>query len=157
MGVQLNSYNNQTHAEQFMEKGYKLTENRQAVLDVLIKNKGNHLSTEEIFKLVKNTHPHIGLATIYRTLPLLQEMGLLSKIDLDDKCLRYEYCDSEEKPHYHLICLQCGSVSEIQADLVSEFVGGIYTNSGFVVKNYLVKIYGYCRKCKEAETQKSKQ
>lgn len=80
---------NKTPAEQFIEKGYKLTEQRQAVLDAIVKNKGSHLSSEEIFKLVKKTHPEIGLATIYRTLPLLEEMGLISKIHLDDDYIGY--------------------------------------------------------------------
>ncbi len=142
---------NKTHAEQFFEKGYKLTEQRQAVLDVIIKSKGSHLSSEEIFKLIKQTHPEVGLATIYRTLPLLEEMGLISKIYLDDDCMRYEYCDPGKAPHHHLICLQCGSLSEEQADdLLGDLYKETYSKSSFRVTNHSVKLYGYCKNCSNA-------
>jgi Fur family ferric uptake transcriptional regulator len=137
-----------------MENSYKLTEKRQAVLDLLIKNKGKHLSAEDVYKLMKSERPEIGLATVYRALPLLEKMGLVSKADLDDDCMRYEYRDPSRKPHSHLICLQCGSVSEVQADVTGALEAEIYNKNTFLVKNYSAKIYGYCHECQKAASKK---
>ena len=60
------------------EKGYKLTPQRRSILDEIIKNEGSHLTTEEIYDLVKVNCPEIGLATVYRTVQLLEEMGAVS-------------------------------------------------------------------------------
>jgi len=137
-----------------MEKDYKLTEKRQAVLDVMTQNKGKHLSTEDVYKLVKKKHRKIGLATVYRTLPLLEKMELISKADLDDDCMRYEYCDPAGKHHSHLLCLQCGSVFEVQMNMPDMLMDETYNDNTFLVKNYSVKIYGYCKDCQEATIKK---
>ena len=72
------------------EKGYKLTPQRRAIVDMIIKNEGSHLTTEELYNLVKKVCPEIGLATVYRTVLLLEEMGIVTKLDLNDGCGRYE-------------------------------------------------------------------
>lgn len=72
------------------ERGYKLSPQRQAVMDVIFNNKEKLLSYEEIYESVKEIHPDIGLAAVYRALPLLENMGLLHTIHLDDGCIKYE-------------------------------------------------------------------
>lgn len=71
-------------------KGYKLTPQRRAIVDIIIQNSGSHLTTEELYDLVKTECPEIGLATVYRTVQLLEELGVVSKLDLNDGCYRYE-------------------------------------------------------------------
>lgn len=96
--------------EQLKEKGLRMTSQRQAVLDVIKESEGQHLSTEEIYGLLKEKDSNIGLATVYRTLLLLDSMELVYKTDFDDGCCRYEInCSREEHRHHHLICLKCGS------------------------------------------------
>jgi len=105
--------------EQLKERGLKLTTQRQAVLDVIIEHEGEHLSSEEIFELVRKNYPDIGLATVYRTLTLLDSMDLVYKLDLDDGCNRYELNKkNEDHRHHHLICMSCGSVEEVEEDLL---------------------------------------
>ena len=70
--------------EQLKEKGFRVTSQRQAVLEVIEEHAGQHLSTEEIYELVKVENPEIGLATVYRTLLLLDSMELVYKMDFDD-------------------------------------------------------------------------
>lgn len=136
--------------EQLKERGYKLTIQRQAVLDVIIEHEGEHLSTEEIYELVKKGHPEIGLATVYRTLLLLDRMELVYKLDLDDGCNRYELNrHKEDHRHHHLICTKCGSVSEVQEDLLDTLEEEVLRKNGFLVKDHRVKFYGYCRNCME--------
>lgn len=136
--------------EQLREKGYKLTSQRQAVLDVLIEHEGEHLSTEEIYDYIKKGHPEIGLATVYRTLLLLDKMGLVYKLDLDDNCSRYELNrHNEDHRHHHLICTRCGLVAEVEDDLLEALEEQILLKNNFIVKDHGVKFYGYCKSCSE--------
>lgn len=134
--------------EHLKEKGYKLTSQRQAVLDIILEHNGQHLSTEEIYDLVKINHPEIGLATVYRTLILMDRLGLIYKLDLDDGCSRYELNKiNEDHKHHHLICTKCGSVSEVQDDLLEALEEQILKKNNFIVKDHRVKFYGLCGKC----------
>lgn len=134
--------------KQLKEHGYKLTAQRQAVLNVITEHEGEHLSPEEIYDLVKETCPEIGLATVYRTLLLLERLELVYKLDFDDGCSRYELNrNKEDHRHHHLICTKCGSVAEVEGDLLESLEEQILKNNGFIVKDHRVKFYGYCKKC----------
>jgi Fur family ferric uptake transcriptional regulator len=136
--------------EQLKGMGCKLTTQRRAVLDVLIEHEGEHLSSEEIFEMVKENYPEIGLATVYRTLTLLDRMQLVYKLDLDDDCSRYELNrNKEDHLHHHLICIKCGAVTEVEEDLLESLEEEILRKKGFVIKDHRVKFYGYCKECFE--------
>ena len=84
----------------FAGRGYKLTMSRQAILEVL-NSTSRHLSAEEIFLLVHKSYPGTGLATVYRTLDLLTQMGLTCKFDFGDGKSHYELVDGAIKSHHH--------------------------------------------------------
>lgn len=135
--------------ERLRQRGYKSTGQRRAVLDVLIKYSGKHLSTEEIYNLVKKKNPEIGIATIYRTLILLERLGLVCKLDLDDESSCYELIkENEDHRHHHLICNSCGSISEVEEDLLDALEEQILLKNKFLVKDHRVKFYGLCEKCR---------
>ena len=71
------------------EKGLKVTRQRLLVLSVLEQNNGSHMTAEDIYELVSEDYPEIGLATVYRTLQLLWDMQLVDRISFDDGCVRY--------------------------------------------------------------------
>ncbi|HHZ12732.1 MAG: Fur family transcriptional regulator [Caldicoprobacterales bacterium] len=130
------------------KNGYKLTSQRKATLKTILENQGKHLSTEEIFVKVRESNPQIGLATVYRTLLLLEELGILIKHNFEDGRYRYELSHPEQDhDHHHLICLKCGEVSEVKEDLLDSLEDIIDRNYGFKVANHKVKFYGYCKKC----------
>ncbi len=130
------------------EKGYKVTSQRQAVLNVIIDNAGKHLSTEEIYDLVKAKNPEVGIATVYRTLSLLDSMNLVYKLDFDDGCSRYELNNRKEyHRHHHLICTKCGNVEEVEEDLLDSLEEQIKKKNGFRVQDHKVKFYGFCKEC----------
>lgn len=130
------------------EKGYKLTPQRRAILDIIIKNEGQHLTTEEIYDKVKMDCPEIGLATVYRTVQLLEELGVISKLDLNDGCGRYELVHEDENHrHHHLICTKCGSVIEVQGDLLEVLEHNIEQKYNFKVMDHSVKFFGLCSEC----------
>ena len=107
--------------EKKKKKGYKLTPQRRSIVDAIIKNEGEHLTAEEIYDEVKLTCPEIGLATVYRTILLLEEIGVIYKLDLNDGCSRYELAhEHETHRHHHLVCNSCGRVLEVHGDLLEE-------------------------------------
>lgn len=132
------------------EKGYKLTPQRRAIVDIIIRNEGSHLTTEELYDLVKKDCPEIGLATVYRTIQLLEELGIICKLDLDDGCGRYELVHQEENhQHHHLVCTNCGKVFEVQADLLEGLENEIESKYDFKITNHSLKFYGICSECKK--------
>jgi Fur family ferric uptake transcriptional regulator len=135
--------------EQLKNQGYKLTPQRRAVLDVLLENEGKHLSTEEIYDLVKGDCPEIGLATVYRTLQLLEKMGVACRMNFDDGCNRYELVHKDEDhQHHHLVCMNCGSVQEVEGDLLEALEDKIEDKYNFKIENHSVKFFGYCENCR---------
>ncbi len=131
------------------EKGYKLTPQRRAVLNIIMENPGKHLTTEEIYDLVKVQCPGIGLATVYRTLQILNEMDLILKINLDDGCSRYEYnIHQDDHEHHHLICSGCGKILEVNDDLLDSIERQIEKDFDFVITDHKVKFFGLCSKCR---------
>lgn len=134
--------------DKLKEKGYKLTPQRRAILDIIIQNRGKHLNTEEIYDLVKEKCPEIGLATVYRTLQLLDELSILLKLNLDDGCIRYELNTNEDDhQHHHLICENCNDVIEVELDLLEHLEEKIEKKNNFKIKDHTVKFFGLCSKC----------
>lgn len=132
------------------EKGYKITSQRKAVLDTILEHSGEHLSSQEIYELVKKRCPDVGVATVYRTLPVLEELGYVYAVDLEDGCTRYElHRDGQMHRHHHLLCEKCGNITEVKDDLLDGIEEKIYINYGFTIKDHKVKFYGLCSDCRE--------
>lgn len=131
-------------------KGLKVTNQRIAVLEVLQSGTDEHLTAEEIFDLVREKHPDIGLATVYRTIQLLVDMKLIEKLSLDDGFVRYEIDKDTDTGHrhHHLVCLGCSKVICFKKDLVTSFESEIAKSLDFHVTDHELKVYGYCKKCK---------
>ncbi|MDK2901466.1 MAG: Fur family transcriptional regulator, ferric uptake regulator [Thermosediminibacterales bacterium] len=133
------------------ERDYKLTSQRRATLDVLLESQSKHLNTEEIYNLVKTKYPDIGLATVYRTLQLLDELDIIHKLNFGDGCYRYELNLQQQHHHHHLICLKCGEVFEFGDDLLETLEENIEKTSNFKILDHRVKFFGYCSKCQTKE------
>ena len=133
------------------DHGLKVTNQRLLVLEALVSCPEKHLTTEEIYELVKVDFPEIGIATVYRTIQLLLELNLVDKINLDDGFVRYEIgsvrTEETKHHHHHLICLNCGKVISFQDDLLEELENKITKTTGFKIVNHEVKLYGYCEEC----------
>ncbi|MFA9398355.1 MAG: Fur family transcriptional regulator [Clostridiaceae bacterium] len=128
--------------------GYKLTLQRRSVLDTMILHEGKHLTIEELYDIVKEGCPEIGLATVYRTMQLLEDISVVSKLNLNDGCLRYELVhEGEYHHHHHLICTKCGKVIEVEGDLLEPLETSIQNKYDFKIINHSVKFYGLCSEC----------
>ncbi len=139
------------------EKGLKVTMQRIEILEALEDRPDEHLTAEEIYELVKEKNPDIGLATVYRTIQLLAELNLIDKLNLGDGFVRYEIGrqsdDGRIHHHHHLVCLNCGNVLTFQGDLLEALEHRIQETMGFEVVDHEVKLLGYCNDCKEERTK----
>ena len=129
------------------EHEYKLTPQRRIIVEALLENTENHLSAEDLYSIVKTKHPEIGLATVYRSLELLAELGILQKMNFGDGRSRYEFNDDDVHHHHHLICVNCGDVLEFEDDLLESLETAIAKKSEFKITDHQLKFYGYCKKC----------
>lgn len=138
-----------------MNHGYKLTSQRRAVLNVMLAKPSYHMSSEEIYDLVRKQLPDVGVATVYRTLQLLCRLNIVTKIYLDDNVSRYEINLNENvHNHHHLMCERCGKVTEVHEDLLEELERHIEADYGFKISNHQLGFYGKCKDCAVKEEVK---
>lgn len=138
------------------DHGYKTTSQRSLIFEILKENENQHLSTEDVYELIKNVNPNIGIATIYRTLQLFEEIGLVYKHNFDDGCSRYEILSSHDNgvhQHHHLLCNNCGKIIEVKEDLMNSLEEIIEKQYNFEILNHVVKFTGICSQCRYEENE----
>jgi Fur family ferric uptake transcriptional regulator len=127
---------------------------REAVLELLSKST-KHMSAKEIYASLYNTHPGMGLTTVYRTLDLLARMGIITRLTLGDGQSRYEFKSSEkEEHHHHLICTDCGKIIDYsefldeELRLVRKTEERLAKKYDFEILDHNIEFLGLCEKCK---------
>ena len=98
----------------------------------------------------RSKYPNMGLATIYRTLDILSELGIILKFDFGDGKNRYELAEGfgGSQHHHHLICSQCHSVQDIHfEDHLSREEERIMNETGFQIQNHVLEFFGICKEC----------
>ena len=126
----------------------KATRTRQLIFAEIVATKDIHPNASEIFRRVKTKGHQISLATIYRTLRLLVESGLVSQVDLGEDHSHYER-EGRKTGHGHLICLSCGTVKEFSDVGIQKTIGKIGKGKGFQLDKFSIQVFGYCHKCKK--------
>lgn len=138
----------ETIKKQLKEKNYKLTRQRQDVLEVFAFNTQHHLSAEDVYNILAERSIDIGLTTVYRTLDILEKLDVLQKINFGDGHSRYELRRiSDLHRHHHLICVRCGLVMEFADELLEALERSIDKAHGFEILDHQVKFFGYCKEC----------
>lgn len=132
--------------KKLQDSGYKITKPREYVAKVLSENSEKHYTVEELFDEVNKKFPPIGLATIYRSVNLFYDLGIITKLDLLDGHDRYELV-KDTHHHHHLICSKCFTIIEVQEDFLDELELQIEKQYGFHVEGHMVKFYGLCSSC----------
>jgi Fur family ferric uptake transcriptional regulator len=136
--------------------GYRMTLGREATLDVLSKS-DEHLSAEDIYMRVHKIYPSIGLTSIYRTLDILTNIGLVNKFDFGHGRAKYELAEGSrgKTHHHHLVCTGCARVIDY-TDFIDEEVAllkkteeGLSRKYNFRITNHFIQFYGLCDNCKE--------
>ncbi len=136
--------------KQLSGASYKLTPQREATVRVLLENEEDHLSAEDVFLLVREKSPDIGLATVYRTLELLNELNVVDKIQFGDGVSRYDLRqEGATHFHHHLVCIECGAVDEIQEDLLEDVEAIVEERWNFLIKDHRLTFHGICHRCQD--------
>ncbi|MDS9470774.1 Fur family transcriptional regulator [Sporosarcina pasteurii] len=140
--------------KQLHAASYKLTPQREATVLVLLEHEADHLSAEDVFLLVKEKSPEIGLATVYRTLELLTDLKIVDKINFGDGVSRFDLRkEGADHFHHHLICIECGKVEEIQEDLLGDVEKIVENRWEFTIKDHWLTFHGICKTCKLDESE----
>lgn len=133
-----------------MKPQTRLTKQRQAILQVFYQQ-DNLLTAQEVYDLVRMTHPRMSLGTIYRNLELLTIQSYLAKIIFPDGKARFELTGNE-KPHHHLICLNCGHSVHIPWCPINEKMTAFMNKEYFTPQYHHFDIFGICSQCKKNTT-----
>ena len=134
-------------------RGIRLTRQRQLLLD-LIDQSGAHLDAESLFKMAQERDPKINRVTVYRTLKLLKEGGLVDELDLMHYGGDQHYYETRTKQeHAHIICLRCGKVEEFFGEPLHRLRRQVEATFGFQIVTARTEIGGYCAHCQVLRAQ----
>ncbi|TVP42268.1 MAG: transcriptional repressor [Gemmatimonadales bacterium] len=131
------------------EQGLPVTQQREAVADAVFAT-DEHLSVDDIERRVRDAGERIGKATIYRTLDLLVRSRLVQEHDFGEGFKRYEHRLSRQPDHDHLICLECGGVTEVKSPELRGLQDRVAGETGFLPSRHKLEIYGLCAACQAA-------
>jgi Fe2+ or Zn2+ uptake regulation protein len=127
-------------------QGHRMTPQRQMVLDAVCEI-GQHARPEQVYELVQQKSPAVHRATVYRTLKLLCELGLVTDTPTAEGHLVYEIAG--EQPHHHLVCRCCGADVEFSDEDFRAFAEVLQDNTGFHIETTHVTLSGTCPACQE--------
>lgn len=130
------------------QRGYKITPQRRAVLHVIVDCQ-EHLTPAGIYERVHKEHPGIGLVTVYRTLGVLTELGLICEVHAEDGRRSYLLARPSEH-HHHLICSDCGKVVDFTGCRLGGLEKRLSRETGFKVESHLLEFMGCCPTCQKA-------
>jgi Fur family ferric uptake transcriptional regulator len=131
-------------SETLQEKGYRLTSARQAILQTLV-DCGGHVTADDLAAKVHEEAPGVGRMTVYRTLELLSELGLIRPVYQGTGAAHYILMDDGH--HHHLVCSVCHKVIEFDDCVLGEIERLICNRYGFQVQSHLLELYGRCPDC----------
>jgi len=127
-------------------KGLRLTSEREAILREVFATKGEHFEPEELHIALRQKEADVSRASVYRTIPLLIEAGIIEEVERVDKHAHYELIHGREH-HDHMLCLGCGDVIEFLSPEMEELQDRLCDEHGFTGETHTLEIKGYCRKC----------
>ena len=132
-------------AGRLSEKGYRLTPQRVMILSA-IENGDGHISAEEIYAQIAAKYPQVNISTVYRTLDLLKQLGLVTETDFGDGRLRYH--PAEKGHHHHLVCTECGAVADLDESVLARLQDVLLNRYNFDADLRHLAIFGLCEKCR---------
>ena len=137
------------------KRGLKRTGQRDLILDTFLRTE-EHLSSEDLYRLVKKDDPSIGQTTVYRTLKLLTEAGLAREVRFGDGRTHYEH-NYKHQHHDHMICSECGRIIEFFSAELEAIQDAMAAKHRFQVTQHLLRIIGICAECRRAMKEAEKE
>lgn len=134
------------------EKGLRTTEQRKLIVQTFFETT-EHLTVDELLDRVRAVDHRVGYATVYRTMKMLSEGGIANELHFNDGIARYELADGDSH-HDHLICQECGEITEFEEPLIEELQDRIAARYGFVVTHHKHELYGHCQDREACQARK---
>ena len=134
----------QTFIDTLRSRGFRITPQREMIVEA-IAHGGHHIDAEAVYSQVQERTRAINIATVYRTLDLLVEQGLASRLDLGGG--RVIYATYQHGPHIHLVCRQCGQVIDANQDLLSSLNRQLRSQYKFDADLQHISVLGLCSNC----------
>lgn len=128
------------------DNGLKYTKQREILLQTLYNN-SEHFTPEQLYLYIKERYPglNVGIATVYRSLNLLEESGMVTSISFGAQGKKFELAN---KPHHdHMICRQCGVIVEFEDQIIEKRQLAIAKEHGFKLTGHIMQLYGVCGEC----------
>ncbi len=127
------------------DRGRRLTVQRAAIWDVLTSEPELHLAAETVAERVRERLPQVNPSTVYRTLDVLVEEGLVSRTDLGADRAYFE--PTHEHRHHHLVCEHCGAVAHVHDEVFADLEARLHGYSGFRLGDRELTLFGACASC----------
>ena len=135
------------------EKGFRLTRQREILLNLIDKS-GEHLDAERLYLMAREIDPRLNRVTVYRTLKMLKEGGLVDELDLMHVVGDQHYYETRMKgEHAHIICLRCGRVEEYFGEPLQNLKHQVEAVFGFQIVIQRTEVGGYCSHCQRLRTE----
>ena len=128
----------------FKKHGLKLTTQRLAIFNSIISRK-DHPTTEKVYESLKKKYPTISLATVYKTLHIFKEVGLIQELNFSDGNIRY---DPNMELHINIICIKCGGITDYSNKKIKDLWQFIISDLNFKPEGQRIDIYYECENCK---------
>lgn len=129
---------------QLQENGYRLTEARRAVVDI-IQRSTRALTPVEVFDMARKQYNALGLVSVYRTLEKLEELHLIQRVHQPQGCQAFI---SESNGHQHLLlCQNCGRVTFFEGDDLGALIQSISKKTGYQIREHWLQLFGLCQSC----------
>jgi Fur family transcriptional regulator, ferric uptake regulator len=128
-------------------RGLRSTEQRRLIIDTLFIVR-EHLTIDALLEEVRKSDPRVGHATVYRTMKMLTEGDIVHERKFDDGHTRYELAH-EHSHHDHLICVNCGAITEFEEPQIEELQDRVAARYGFRVDHHKHELYGVCATCQK--------
>ncbi len=125
----------------FEKANFKVTNQRKAIADMLFSS-NEHLSADEIFKKISSIDPNISIATVYRTLLLFEEFGIVKRLDIGEGRSLYEAAGSQKGHHHHLIDIESGKIIEFYDTELENLKKKIAKKLGYKLVDHRLELYG---------------
>ncbi|MFH1485167.1 MAG: Fur family transcriptional regulator [Chloroflexota bacterium] len=128
------------------ELGYRLTPQRLMILSAIDEGEG-HISAEDIHSQVQAKYPNVNISTVYRTLELLSELGLVTRTDMGSGVVRYH--PAQKGQHHHLVCRECGASIDLDESVLAPLRSILLQRYDFNADLRHLAIFGRCAKCRK--------
>lgn len=141
--------NERTIRKKLAGSGQRVTSQRLLLLDLIQKQK-EHLDADDLYRRARELNPRLSLSTVYRTLRLFKELGLIEELHFQTEHHHYEQRPSRE--HHHLVCLRCGRIEEFESPHIRGLRQEISRKHRFAITVSEINFTGYCADCRDKAT-----